>query len=358
MENNLTINHYQYLVIGGGLAGCLFAFQLYKNNKSFLMFDPNHNHTSSKIAAGMFNPISGKRMSINWKVNELLAELTTTFKELEQQLNRCFIIHEPIQQIFGNNKEANDFGSRKEDENFKKFITDTPLCEPNLIAPNGCFEVGQGGWVDTRKFIESYTNFLLQNNKLLQEELTYEQLVQTEKNWQYKSNTFNCVICCDGYQAIHNSLLNWLPFKLCKGELLLIHCPGLNAKKIVKKGVYLVNLGNDLYKAGATYEWDNINENYTEKGKLFLIEKLESLLNLPFKVVEQYAGVRPTTRDRNAILGAHPQVKNFYIFNGLGTKGVLQAPFLARQLFEHIELQKDLDKEIDIKRFYSCYPTT
>ncbi len=355
MENNTIENNFDYLIIGGGLAGFLFAHHLQKNNKSFLIFDPLKTNTSSKVAAGMFNPISGKRMTVNWKIDELLAELKNTFTEIEALLKIKLLRFEPTHQVFGNNKEANDFWSRMENGAFKEFISETETCEPYLNAPNSCFEVIQSGWVETRNYIDAYGQYLVGKNLLRKEQLIYAGLVQTENVWQYENNIFGKVVCCEGYQALQNPYFNWLPFKLSKGQILLIHCPGLNTEKILKKGVYLVHQGNHYYKVGATYEWDDLDEIANEKGKNFLLEKLKNMLTIPFEVVDQYAGVRPTTRDRKAILGAHPHLGNLFVFNGLGTKGVLQAPFLAKHLYEHIENGLVLESEVDILRFPQFY---
>ena len=347
--------HYDYLIIGGGLAGFLFAHQLRKNKKSFLVYDPLKTNTSTKIAAGMFNPISGKRMTINWKADELIEELKNTFAEIEKELGKKLLHFEPTHQAFGNNKEANDFYAKLEDDHFKKYILENKTCEPFLIAPDGCFEVTQTGWVETRQYIESYANFLMEENSLIKEKVDYNDLVQTETGWLFQNNTFNKVLCCEGFEYSHNPYFNWLPFKLAKGQVLLIHCPDLNTEKIIKKGVYLVQQGNNTYKVGATYEWDNLNEIPDEKGKTILLSKLQNMLQVPFQVLDQSAGIRPTTRDRKAILGAHPQIPNLYVFNGLGTKGVFQAPFLAKHLYAHLEENLALESEVDINRFPAFY---
>ncbi|MCB0443819.1 MAG: FAD-dependent oxidoreductase, partial [Flavobacterium sp.] len=51
------------------------------------------------------------------------------------------------------------------------------------------------------------------------------------------------------------------------------------------------------------------------------------------------------------MLGTHPNYPNLHVLNGLGTRGVMLAPDMAKMLFEHIEFQQPLEKEIDIKRF-------
>ena len=63
------------------------------------------------------------------------------------------------------------------------------------------------------------------------------------------------------------------------------------------------------------------------------------------------AGVRPTVKDRRPLVGRHSEYKNLYMLNGLGTRGVMIAPYVAKELFEFIENDEALDIEIDINRF-------
>ncbi len=94
----------------------------------------------------------------------------------------------------------------------------------------------------------------------------------------------------------------------------------------------MVSIGEGLFKVGATYEWNDLSEKPSEKGRQFLIEKLNELLDTEYEIVNHITGIRPTTKDRRAIVGEHPEHKGMYILNGLGTKGVMQAPYLAKEL--------------------------
>jgi glycine oxidase len=115
--------------------------------------------------------------------------------------------------------------------------------------------------------------------------------------------------------------------------------------------LYLVPLGNDLYKIGATYEWDDKSQLPTEKGKQELLEKLKEIINCEFEVIDHLAGVRPTVRDRNPLVGTHPDHNSIHILNGLGTRGVMLAPFLAVKLFDFIENGITLPIEMDCNRY-------
>ena len=75
------------------------------------------------------------------------------------------------------------------------------------------------------------------------------------------------------------------------------------------------------------------------------------MITCSYKVVNQMAGIRPTVKDRRPLVGRHAVYKNVYVLNGLGTRGVMIGPYVAKQLFDFIEFGMPLEAEIDIKRF-------
>lgn len=110
-------------------------------------------------------------------------------------------------------------------------------------------------------------------------------------------------------------------------------------------------LGNQLFKVGATYEWDQLNDIPSEEGKFELTKKLNSIISSPYNIVSHDAGVRPSVIDRRPVIGAHPKHNNIYVFNGLGTKAVMLAPYFAKQFVNYLQNNTPLDKEVDINRF-------
>lgn len=340
-----------YLIVGQGLAGTLLAHELMKRNKSFLIIDAFNENTATKVAAGMYNPISGKRMVKSWNADALLINAMEAYSELENLLNCKLLFKQNIYQLFGSVKEQNDLSSRMDNADFAQHVNLFPTNENNLKSTFGAFEIKETGWVYTRLLIEKMNSYLTTNGKLRNEEFDYKYLTFLNQKWYYKDIVASQIVFCEGYKNIHNPYFGYLPFVLCKGEVLTIKCEGISDQKIIKKGIYMVSLGNNIYKVGATYEWDDLTENATEKGRSFLVEKLNDLLQVPYQIISHEANIRPTTKDRKAIVGAHPIYINMFIINGLGTKGVMHAPYLTKQLLNFIETNAVIDKEIQIERF-------
>jgi glycine/D-amino acid oxidase-like deaminating enzyme len=142
-----------------------------------------------------------------------------------------------------------------------------------------------------------------------------------------------------------------------KGEILTVRIKNLHLKEHIKSSISILPLGDELYKIGATFNWDQKDEIPTESAKSILLTKLKSIVHLPIEVIKHEAGLRPTVKDRRALIGQHPAFKNLYVFNGLGARGLLLAPLLSSQLASYLEENTPLDAEVNITRYkeeYSC----
>ena len=119
--------------------------------------------------------------------------------------------------------------------------------------------------------------------------------------------------------------------------------------------IYLIPLHNGLYWVGATFNFNDTSSNKTIEGYNLLVSKLNSLISVPYEIIEHKVGLRPVVKDRRPLLGRHPKYKNLILFNGLGTRGLMTAPLLSKWLYEHIINSKKLHNEISIDRFENLY---
>ncbi|MGB1041240.1 MAG: NAD(P)/FAD-dependent oxidoreductase, partial [Flavobacteriales bacterium] len=147
-----------------------------------------------------------------------------------------------------------------------------------------------------------------------------------------------------------NPYFNYLPLVPTKGELMTIKAEGLEVDKILNKGFFCLPLGNNLFRVGATYNWKNLTYETSEEGEKDLITKIESLLTCDYKIIDHKAGIRPTVRDRRPLIGVHREYEKIGLFNGLGTKGVLIAPWLANHFADFLEGKSELSPEYDLQR--------
>lgn len=343
---------YDFLIVGQGLAGTLLTYFLQQENKKVFVISNNNENNSSEVAAGMFNPVGGKRMLKTWMAEELLECVEETYPKLEKLLDSKFYNKQNILHTFQDEKEKIQAEKRLEDEDVSKYISLNNEQNENLKTEYGALNVIGGGWVNTKILLRSFRKYLKENNSFLEEDFNYSELIYKENKWNYKNYSFDKVVFCEGYKATNNPFFNELPFLLSKGEVISFNANNLPKETILKKGIYMVDLGNDTFKSGTTYEWKDLTETPTQSGLEKLTTKLDNFLNVEYAIKEHWAGVRPTVSDKKPILGEHNKNKGVYIFNGLGTKGVMLSPYFANQMKNYLVYSKDLISDVDVNRFY------
>ncbi|RED50343.1 NAD(P)/FAD-dependent oxidoreductase [Seonamhaeicola aphaedonensis] len=341
-----------YIVVGIGLAGINFCEQLRANNKNFLVFD-NNSQLSSSVAGGLYNPVVLKRFTSVWKAKEQLELALPVYASLETLLNVKLDYKIPVYRKFASNEEQNNWFTASDNTLLSEFLSDTIIKNDNdsLEAPFGFGEVFKTGRIDVKTLIDSYKSYLKKNNRLLEEAFEYDELQIKDDKVQYKNIESERIVFAEGFGVKQNPFFNNLPLVPAKGELLMIHAPELKIDFVLKSAAFLIPLGDDLYIVGATYEWKDLSNNTSLKAKEELLEKLKRLILCDFEVIHQVAGVRPTVKDRRPLVGSHKDYNNMFVLNGLGTRGVMIGPYVAKQLYDFIENNIPLEKEIDIKRF-------
>ena len=160
------------------------------------------------------------------------------------------------------------------------------------------------------------------------------------------------MIFCQGFAARANPWFGGLPFDGAKGEILTLRIPGLTERRVIHRGIWLAPLGGELFRAGATYDRENLNDNPTPRAIEEIRHQLQSFLRLPFEVVEHHAAVRPIVMGRHPVIGLHPRFPQLGCFNGLASKGTLQAPFIASQFADFLQGQGEIGDSLSLqKRF-------
>ncbi len=340
-----------YIVVGSGLAGIAFSDYALENGKTILVIN-NQSQNSSKIAGGLYNPVILKRFSQVWQASEQLDLLYDFYGNLEKKLSVKLDYKLPLLRKFYSVEEQNNWFSASDKPNLSKFLS-TNLITKKWDAISSPFNFGEvlfSGYVDTALLVETYKQYLISNNFYNESAFDYSKLTIENDFVVYKNTKARHIVFAEGFGMLLNPFFNKLPLDGTKGELVLIKAPNLNLDVIMKSSVFVLPIGNDLYKVGATYNWEDKTNIPTEAAKKELIDNLKELITCDFEIIDHCAGVRPTVKDRRPLLGTHPLHKNVHVLNGLGTRGVMLAPAMAKSLFNYIENQIPLDKTIDILR--------
>ena len=341
-----------YLVVGLGLAGTSFCETLRRNNKSFVVFN-DLSQTSSRVAGGLYNPIILKRFTLSWRADEQLAVSINFYKQLEEFLNIQFDEKLSVLRKFASIEEQNLWFEAAEKDHLKLYL-DSKLVNnenPNLKVPFEFGKVLHTGKLNTKVLLDKYTQWLKEQGLIYSESFDHSLLEINSDYIDYKGLKARHIVFAEGFGLVYNPYFNYLPMQGSKGEYLTIEAKDLKESNIIKSSIFLIPLGNDLYKVGATYNRDEKNNRVTNDSKKELVKKLDTFLDCSYTIIDQEAGVRPTVKDRRPLVGKHPQYNNLWVLNGFGSHGIMIGPWASRALYDRIELNVPLLQEMDIKRF-------
>ena len=341
-----------YIIVGCGLAGISFAETAYLNSKTFTVI-ADGSHNSSQVAAGIVNPVIVKRLSMPANAVEDMQYIKPFYKQIEERLTVKFYHKLPLYRKFSSVEEQNDWFAAADKPGLADFLSTNIIHGqyPCLPSPYGFGEVLGTGFVDTVALIDRYKKFLTDSELLVEEAFNYSALSVQENHVSYQGITARHIVFAEGFGIYKNPYFNNLPLAGTKGELLLIKTPDLKLDVAVNAGIFILPVGDDHYKVGATYEWTDKTSVPTEAAKRELLEKLDEIITCDYEVVGHYAGIRPTTKDRKPLIGTHHEHKRVHLLNGLGTRGVMLGPPMAKQLYDAIEHGTEIERAVNLNRF-------
>ncbi|PVY37222.1 NAD(P)/FAD-dependent oxidoreductase [Pontibacter virosus] len=351
--------NYDYIVVGHGIAGATLAYTLRKQGQQVLVIDEPKNNSASRVAAGLVNPVAGKRFAKSWLVDTLLPYADSFYDELEDRYKQQLFVHKPIYKVFSTIEEQNNWMAKSAEGNWSEYIgatyTQSTDQDPSIQDEYGGIMIRKGGYLRIAETLDLLLQDLQQANALLPERFEINQLQLTEEGIAYKNITARHLVFCEGWQAVQNPYFSWLPLQPTKGEVLEVQTQDFNPECIYNKAVYVVPVGEGHFKIGATYNWRQPDELPTPEGREELSERFEQITTQTYQVSRHWAGIRPAVRDRRPLMGRHPKHAQLSVFNGMGSKGVLMAPYLADVFAKALIGGGEILPDVHISRYYSLY---
>ena len=277
------------------------------------------------------------------------------YRELEERLSTRLLYDLPVLRKFVSIEEQNLWFEAADKPGLRPFLSPDIIFghNENIDAPFGYGEVLGTGRLDTTALLAGYSRYLLGKDLLVRETFDYKSLKIHASYLEYGPIKAKNLVFATGFGLRDNPYFNYLPLHGTKGELLTIRAPRLKESMVIKSSVFIIPLGGDLYRVGATYNRDDKTNDPTEASRSELLRKLDTFLKCPYEVTDHVAGIRPTVRDRRPLVGRHPRHGNLYVLNGLGSRGVMIAPTAAHQLYGHIANGIPIDPEMDVARLDS-----
>ncbi|MBI1227223.1 MAG: FAD-dependent oxidoreductase [Bacteroidetes bacterium] len=346
--------HVDFIIVGQGLAGSLLSYFLLQENQRVVVLDYPHKGTSTKVAAGLVNPITGRRLAKSWRFEEFSSFAKHTYLALEEELGVKIWNYRNIVRALHSVFEENEWVRRSGYPEFQPYLNDTPTTadfEDKMQPPQAWGELVHCAQVSMPAFIEAWKKLLVEKQAYVETDFDYQHISLQGNKVSYGKWIAEKIIFCEGAKATENPFFKNLPFLPTKGELLLIRVDGLPETRIYKQKLFLVPIGSGLFWAGSTTSNEFDDANPTVAGNEKLNADLKASLTVPFEIVAHLAGIRPTVSDLRPFLGLNAQFPEFGIFNGLGTKGALMGPFFAKQMADFLLGKGEIEPEVDIERF-------
>ncbi len=317
--------------------------------KNVLVIDNQEVGRSSVVAAGIINPITGKKFVKSWKFDELQSVFVPFYRQVAQFLGENHFFEKTIYRTINDTAQLNEWNNRLGMEGYRGFMEAVKPDLP-LFKTNGWIgQINNGYQLMIPKLLDDVRSLLKSRNSILEEKFDYEKFDATSIT--YKNIQAERIIFCEGFRGSQNPYFKNLDWIGTKGEVLLFEMNNFPRNTLFKSKMFATPFGqkNQIW-FGANYENDYANVLPTPKRKEELQHLVEETFTGALKPVAHLAAIRPTNKDRRPYIGSHPNYKNVHILNGLGAKGSSLAPFLVLKLYAHIFENGAIENEFNVQR--------
>ncbi|WP_300663151.1 FAD-dependent oxidoreductase, partial [Fluviicola sp.] len=192
------------LVVGSGVAGICLTHELLKEGCDVQLTDNNRN-VSSVVAAGLINPLVFRRMTLSWRVSELIPFAYQRYREMEQLIGVSFFHPLVIRRLFASAQEL-DFWKKKQElpdfEAYMELLTDEDLSFPSEQNTFGTARVKQASYIDTIPFIEENKAYFKRKGILREE--TFDHADLNPQTGVYKGESYDYILFAEGKDAKYN----------------------------------------------------------------------------------------------------------------------------------------------------------
>ena len=342
---------YDFIIVGQGIAGTVFASSLLKLNKSFVVIDSikPREMSPSRIALGVYNPLVLKWITKVWNADHQLESLFSFCNFFENHFQTKIHFKQNIYRLLESSLDINNWNAKQSSIKLSRYLSRS-LNDLNFTEKK-FGQVLNSGWVDVKLMLDVFLGYIQERQIFLNKKIDYKRIIFKDDLIYYDNIICRNIVFCEGCSVYHNPFFKKAKVIPTKGEAIKIHCPNLNLRSVLHTGVLIIPLKDDIYHVGSTYDPNDTSILPTKKAIDKLTNKLSVIKKFPHKIINHLAAHRPSTEDRKPILGPSVNNKNIFIFNGLGSRGILLAPYLSEQLINHIYSNKVIESEISYKRF-------
>ena len=338
-----------FLILGQGLLGSLLALELEALGATVLIADRQPRRCSTLVSTGMIDPISGQRFALSWRYEETLQDALSTYDHIATTyVGDTIVTQRPFYRLFRDSEDIAQYEKKYLNGLLTPYIETRFKTSPfrDIAAPYGGIQIRGGYQVNVGALVTQLNRHFTAKG----------QFIPNPDTSVVDAQTVQAVIHCTGAYAQLNPLFSWLPFRLSRGEVLVLDCPTLSVDGIVNNGHWLAPGFENDFRFGATYDWVNMFGGPTQANYIALKRVLDQLIapnSYAIRRVE--SGTRSSLADTRPVVGPHPTNNRHWVASGLGSKGTQTAPFIAANLAKSLTRNTPIDPDISISRLYKHY---
>jgi glycine/D-amino acid oxidase-like deaminating enzyme len=341
-----------YIIVGQGICGSFLSHDLMQAGKSVLVIDENNPFTASKVASGVINPITGRRMVRTWEIEKLMPFAVSAYQQWGNGLGVPLIRQTNIIDFHPTPQMVLAFAERLPvEKEFLRIPTDTDHWKKYFQFDFSLGEIDPCWLVDINSLLSAWREELKKKSALLEEIFLWEDCTIAEDHITYQNITAQKIIFCEGTAGFDNPYFRLLPYARNKGQALIAAIPGLPRTHIYKQGITIVPWKEGLSWIGSTYEWDFTDLQPSPEFRHKTAAQLKHWLKLPFEITDHLASERPANMERRPFVGLHPVATSVGVFNGMGTKGCSLAPYFSKEFANFLVHNSPLTPQVDVRRF-------
>ncbi|SJZ96471.1 NAD(P)/FAD-dependent oxidoreductase [Sediminibacterium ginsengisoli] len=341
-----------YIVVGQGLCGTFLSYFLVQAGCSVLVIDESRPYSASKVASGVINPVTGRRIVRTWEIEKLMPFAVDTYRRLEKELEVSLIRQCNILDFHPTPQMQLAFAERiPVEKEYLRIPDNSDQWKEYFDYPFSIGEINPCWLIDLHQLLAGWRAKLSQQQSLLEERFSLEYCEITPEKITYKDISASGIFFCDGTEGFDNPYFSMLPYARNKGQAIIAHIPGLPRTNIFKQGISLVPWQEEHFWIGSTYEWNFKDLQPSPEFRQKAEQQLQHWLRLPYTIVDHIASERPANMERRPFAGLHPLMPSVGILNGMGTKGCSLAPYFAAELAQHLVHQAPLTPQVDVRRF-------
>lgn len=329
------------LIVGQGLAGTVLGAAFEQAGIAFEIANDPAQPTASHAAAGMVNPVTGQRLVKSWEVESRLPESRGFFGSLEQAWDVRLVRALPIWREFANVGERETFERKRRTGELEPYAVAHEA--PPLPGVEG-FWIRGGFQVNVPRLL-SFARERWRRTGQFSSRRVDPVDEASRRTW--------VILAGGGTDSIAVRVAG---LQRAKGTVAVLQTsPEVSERTYLhNRRQWLLPLGREAGGGawvGSTYDLHAENLAPAPADQRRLLEAAGELAAGEVRAIEFRSGWRMNAPDKHPVLGVVPQLANVGVVNGLGSKGVLYAPWLALQWVRYLQDAQPFDPRVDLRRF-------